>query len=104
MPGHGPTGDKTAVRDIREYLIFVRDEGTACYNAGLTWDEAAWEVGRKGFDSWLDRERVVVNVARLYAELSGGAGPVREEMMEQMLRYRAGASCPHDGPCACHPA
>lgn len=104
VPGHGPTGDKTAVRDIREYLIFVRDEGTACYNAGLTWDEAAWEVGRKGFDSWLDRERVVVNVARLYAELSGGAGPDREEMMEQMLRYRAGASCPHDGPCACHPA
>ena len=103
VPGHGPVGDKAAVRNLRAYLVHIRDAAKACYDAGLPWDEAAYEVGYAAFDSWLDRERVVANVANVYQELSGGRiAPTVNEIMAQMLRYRHGATCPHEGPCACH--
>ncbi len=103
VPGHGAVCGKDAVRGLRDYLVQVRDQATAAYMAGLTWDEAAYEVGYAEFDSWLDRERVVANVANVYKELSGGrVDPSREDIMAQMLRYRHGAECPHDGPCECH--
>jgi glyoxylase-like metal-dependent hydrolase (beta-lactamase superfamily II) len=103
VPGHGPVGDKAAVRDLRRYLVYVRDAATARFKADMPWDEAAWDIGMEGFDSWLDRERVVANVANIYRDLSAGRiNPTRPEIMRQMLRYRRGAACAHDGPCACH--
>ena len=103
VPGHGPVGDKAAVRGLRDYLTHIRDETALRYKAGLPWDEAAYDVGYEAFDSWMDRERVVANVAAVYGELSGGKiQPTMEEIMNQMLRYRHGAECPHDEPCACH--
>lgn len=103
VPGHGPVGDKAAVREIRRYLVHVRDASTARFDAGLPWDEAAWDIGMETFDSWLDRERVVANVAAVYRDLSAGRiAPNRAEILHQMLRYRRGAACAHDGPCACH--
>lgn len=103
VPGHGPVGDKAAVHALRDYLTQVRDAAMACYDAGLSWDEAAYEVGYDQFDSWLDRERVVANVANVYREISGGAvDPSVDQIMGQMLRYRHGATCPHDGSCGCH--
>ena len=103
VPGHGPIGDKKAVHDLHDYLVTIRDGTKACYDAGLPWDEAAYEVGYDAFDSWMDRERVVANVANIYQELSGGkVAPTVDEIMAQMLRYRHGAECPHDGPCGCH--
>jgi cyclase len=103
VPGHGPVGDKAAVQRLKDYLTHVRDAAKACFDAGLSWEEAAYEVGYEAFDSWLDRERVVANVANVYKDLSGGAvAPTPNEIMAQMLRYRHGATCAHDGPCACH--
>jgi glyoxylase-like metal-dependent hydrolase (beta-lactamase superfamily II) len=103
VPGHGPVGDKAAVQALKDYLTHIRDATRACYDAGLPWDEAAYEVGYDQFDSWMDRERVVANVANIYAELSGGTvTPTQDEIMTQMLRYRHGATCPHEGQCECH--
>lgn len=103
VPGHGPVGDKAAVQGLKDYLTHIRDAAKACYDAGLPWDEAAYEVGYDQFDSWMDRERVVANVANIYQELSSGKiAPTQEEIMSQMLRYRHGATCPHEGPCGCH--
>ncbi|WP_163849087.1 MBL fold metallo-hydrolase [Pseudooceanicola aestuarii] len=103
VPGHGPVGDKKAVQDLRAYLVSVDEQARACHAAGLGWEEAAWQVGYDAFDSWLDRERVVANVANVYREVSKGAiDPSVEDIMTQMLRYRRGAECAHDGPCGCH--
>lgn len=105
VPGHGPISDKTAVRGLRDYFTHILAETKACYEAGLGWEEAAFEVGYANFDSWLDRERVVANVATIYAELSGGRiAPARDDVLRQMLRYSRGATCPHDEPCNCHKA
>lgn len=102
VPGHGPVSDKTCVQGLRDYFTHIMGETRKCHEAGLPWDEAAFEVGYASFDSWIDRERVVANVATIYRELSGGAvNPPLEEVLRQMMRYSRGADCPHDGPCGC---
>jgi len=103
VPGHGAICGKDEVQGLRDYLAHVQTEATKAHAAGLAWDEAAYEVGYDAFDSWLDRERIVANVANVYREITNGAvNPTREEIMHQMLRYRHGAECPHDGDCGCH--
>jgi glyoxylase-like metal-dependent hydrolase (beta-lactamase superfamily II) len=102
VPGHGAVCGKPEVQALRDYLTHVETETTKAHEAGLTWEEAAYEVGYDAFDSWLDRERIVANVANVYRTLSGGrVDPTKDEIMAQMLRYRHGAECPHDGPCGC---
>lgn len=102
VPGHGPIRDLSVVRDLHQYFTYVRDAASARFDAGQPWDEAAWDIGLEAFDSWLDRERIVANVANVYGELSGGAiAASREEILGAMLRHRHGAACPHEGPCGC---
>lgn len=99
VPGHGPIGGKDAVRALRDYLIHVRDAATKRYEAGMDWREAAWDIGMAEYDSWLDRERVVANVANVYRELSGGqVAPARPEILAMMCRYRGRVPTP-DTPC-----
>ena len=94
--------DKKAVQGLRDYFTHILAETKKCYEAGLSWEEAAFEVGYANFDSWLDRERVVANVATIYRELSGGkVDPAQEDVLRHMLRYSAGAKCPHDEACGC---
>lgn len=103
VPGHGAVSDKSSVQGLRDYFTHILAETTKCYEAGLTWQDAAFEVGYASFDSWLDRERVVANVATIYRDLSGGkVNPEQPEVLTQMLRYSRGATCPHDAPCGCH--
>lgn len=103
VPGHGPVGDRRAVQDMRDYLVFTRDETKKRYDAGMNHADAAWDIAFDAFDSWIDRERVVVNVAQIYRELSGGRiNPERSDLLKLMGRYRAGAKTPHDAPaCSC---
>ncbi|WP_136634755.1 MBL fold metallo-hydrolase [Pseudooceanicola onchidii] len=102
VPGHGPVSDKSCVKGLRDYFTHILAETTKCYEAGLGWEEAAFEVGYANFDSWLDRERVVANVATIYRDLSGGKiNPAQEDVLRHMMRYSAGAKCPHDDACSC---
>ncbi len=73
VPGHGPITDAHGARQVREYLAFVRDGARSRYDAGLTVAEAARELHAElgGYASWLDAERVVVNVDTLYREFAG---------------------------------
>jgi glyoxylase-like metal-dependent hydrolase (beta-lactamase superfamily II) len=102
VPGHGPISGPKELREMRDYLVMIRDGCAARYEAGLAWDEAAYDLARETSDDWLDRERIVANVATVYRELSGGAvDPPKDEIFRQMLRFRAGAVCPHDTACGC---
>jgi glyoxylase-like metal-dependent hydrolase (beta-lactamase superfamily II) len=103
VPGHGAVTDKKAVQELRDYFTHIQAETKTCFDAGLPWQEAAYEVGFAAFDSWLDRERVVANVATIYRDLSGGTvNPEQPEVLAEMLRYSRGATCAHDAPCDCH--
>jgi glyoxylase-like metal-dependent hydrolase (beta-lactamase superfamily II) len=73
VPGHGPISDKTAVRELRSYLTILAEATRSRFEAGMSWTEAAEEIVADHFRHWLDRERIFINVASLYRQLSDGA-------------------------------
>jgi cyclase len=66
VPGHGPLTDLAGVRDVADYLRFVRDGVEARFQAGMGPLEASRDldlaVNGTRFAGWHDRERLVVTV------------------------------------------
>jgi cyclase len=71
IPGHGPMTDKAGVRRVREYLTYVHEQARGRYDAGMSAFEAAKDIDMRAFETWGDKERIVVNVDTIYRELSG---------------------------------
>ena len=69
VPGHGPITDPDGIRAVRGYLVHVADQAEAAYRKGLSWSEAADTIDLDEYATWLDAERVVVNVYQRYREL-----------------------------------
>jgi 2-keto-4-pentenoate hydratase/2-oxohepta-3-ene-1,7-dioic acid hydratase in catechol pathway/glyoxylase-like metal-dependent hydrolase (beta-lactamase superfamily II) len=69
VPGHGPITDPDGIRAVRGYLAHVAEQTEAAYRKGLSWAEAADTIDLGEYASWLDAERVVVNVYQRYREL-----------------------------------
>jgi glyoxylase-like metal-dependent hydrolase (beta-lactamase superfamily II) len=88
VPGHGPVTDKEGPRQVRRYLEYVRDQAAERRGAGMAAFEAALDIDLGEFGEWLDRERIVVNVDSIYAELDPAyerANPV--ELLTRMGSY-----------------
>ena len=66
VPGHGPLTDVDGVREVADYLRFVRDGVEERFTAGLSPLDASREldlaVNGTRFAGWTDRERLVVTV------------------------------------------
>ncbi len=89
VPGHGPIADKAAVREFKAYLEYIAAEARRHFDNGLPFEEAARKIGFDRFASWLDPERIVINVASLYREFSGSKAPLdRMILFAGMKRYR----------------
>src|SRR5271167_4443919 len=69
VPGHGPITDPDGIRAVRGYLAHVDEQAEAAYRKGLSWAEAANGIDLGEYATWLDAERVVVNVYQRYREL-----------------------------------
>jgi 2-keto-4-pentenoate hydratase/2-oxohepta-3-ene-1,7-dioic acid hydratase in catechol pathway len=69
VPGHGPVTDPDGIRAVRGYLAHVDEQAEAAYRRGLSWAEAADTIDLGEYATWLDAERVVVNVYQRYREL-----------------------------------
>jgi 2-keto-4-pentenoate hydratase/2-oxohepta-3-ene-1,7-dioic acid hydratase in catechol pathway/glyoxylase-like metal-dependent hydrolase (beta-lactamase superfamily II) len=69
VPGHGPVTDPDGIRGVRGYLAHVAEQAEAAYRKGLPWAEAADTIDLGEYATWLDAERVVVNVYQRYREL-----------------------------------
>lgn len=69
VPGHGPVSDPGGIRAVRGYLAHVAEQAEAAYRKGLSWAEAADTIDLGEYATWLDAERVVVNVYQRYREL-----------------------------------
>ncbi|OBI50394.1 fumarylacetoacetate hydrolase family protein [Mycobacterium sp. E787] len=69
VPGHGPVTDPDGIRAVRGYLVHVAAHAEAAHRKGLSWAEAADTIDLGEYASWLDAERVVVNVYQRYREL-----------------------------------
>lgn len=71
VPGHGPICGPEGAREMRDYLIFVRDESRRCFEAGLSVEEAALRIDPGPYAAWAESERIVFSVDRAYREFRG---------------------------------
>ncbi len=72
VPGHGPITDRDGVVRMRDYLVFIDQEARKRFDAGLSVEEAAFDIALSDYSSWEGAERIVVNVNSLYQEYKGG--------------------------------
>lgn len=71
VPGHGPITDKAGVRKVQAYLRYIDGEARKRFNAGLSVRDAAHDIALGDYASWIDSERIAVNVDTLYREYRG---------------------------------
>jgi cyclase len=75
VPGHGPITDRHGVAEVKGYLQYIYDEAQKRYQAGMSAFDAARDIPLERYATWTDGERIAVNVATIYRELSGDQSP-----------------------------
>ena len=75
VPGHGPLTDKSGIAAMLRYLELLSAEARARYDAGMSVEEAARDICLDEFKSWIDAERIYVNVHTLYRDFAGDREP-----------------------------
>jgi len=71
VPGHGPLCGLEGLREMRDYLRYVRAEAARCFADGLSVVEACKRIDLGPYNGWTEPERLVFNVARAYRECRG---------------------------------
>jgi cyclase len=89
VPGHGPITTKNGVAQVKLYLETLSHEARQRYDAGMSYQEAALDISLGVFDSWGDRERLMVNCATLYREFGSSHQAEIAELFASMAQYRA---------------
>ena len=72
VPGHGPITDKQGIAAMKGYFEYIETQTRKRYDAGMSIIEAANDISLADYSSWGDAERIVINVASLYRDFSGG--------------------------------
>jgi glyoxylase-like metal-dependent hydrolase (beta-lactamase superfamily II) len=90
VPGHGPLTDIQGVAAMREYLVYIRDEAHRRYEAGMPAAEAARDIALDDYSSWLDAERIVVNVHTLYRGFGDSTPPPNTVELFTLMAELAG--------------
>jgi len=75
VPGHGPVGGKSDLKDMRDYLALLLEAARRGADAGISAGRTAAQLDLGKYASWTDPDRVAVNMARIYSELKGSIGP-----------------------------
>jgi glyoxylase-like metal-dependent hydrolase (beta-lactamase superfamily II) len=92
VPGHGPVAGPDAVREMKAYFEYLYEEARDRHAEGMTALQAARSLSLGRWVDWRQRERLVVNVANIYRELSGDPEPLNPlsafEQMAEMARSR----------------
>jgi cyclase len=101
VPGHGPVTGPEVIDEVLGYLYFVRVVAEQGRAAGLSPLEAARAVSLGRYAEWSDPERIVGNLHRAYADLSGAGqqrgGPIDAlAALADMVTYNGGR------PLTCH--
>jgi cyclase len=85
VPGHGPITDKAGVRELRDYLVYVRAEAEAAFHAGVPVRDAAARIDLSPYAGWNNPERVVMLVDAVHRRLAGDeSGPDRLALLAAM--------------------
>jgi len=73
VPGHGPICGVEGLREMREYLVYVRSEAQRFFAAEVSAIDAAKRIDLGPYAGWTQPERLIFNVERAYRELRGEA-------------------------------
>ncbi|MCC6766845.1 MAG: MBL fold metallo-hydrolase [Deltaproteobacteria bacterium] len=71
VPGHGPLSGLEGPREMRAYLVYVREESRRHFEAGRSEIEAAKRIDLGPYAGWTEPERLLFNVERAYREFRG---------------------------------
>ncbi|MBV1876566.1 MAG: MBL fold metallo-hydrolase [Pseudomonadales bacterium] len=77
VPGHGPVTDVAGVKQVQQYLAYIDVEARRRYDAGMSVRDAAMDIALTDYDSWIDGERIAINVDTLFREYAGNTEPPR---------------------------
>ncbi|MBM7518584.1 MBL fold metallo-hydrolase [Nocardioides nitrophenolicus] len=72
VPGHGPVIPAARIHEVRDYLVFVEDEATRRYEAGMSPEDAMRDIALGRFDALDEKGRIAQNVLAVYYELDPG--------------------------------
>lgn len=90
VPGHGPLAEKAAVQELKAYFEYLYEQAALRRSEGMSALQAARSMALDRWADWGERERLVVNIASIYAELSGDAEPPGPlEAFQQMAELAA---------------
>jgi cyclase len=92
VPGHGPLADQDAVRELKAYFEYLYEQARACHAAGMTPLQAARSIALDRWAQWGEAERLVVNIATIYRELSEDPEPLNPLAAFQQMAELARAS------------
>ncbi len=92
VPGHGPLAGPDAVAELKAYFEYLYAQARACHAEGMTALQAARAISLDRWADWGERERLFVNIANVYTELSGDREPLNPlaafEGMAELARSR----------------
>jgi cyclase len=92
VPGHGPLAGLADVRELRAYFEYLYEQARSAHADGLTALQAARRISIDRWAQWGEAERLVVNVATIFGELSGGGPPNPLEAFQQMAELALGTA------------
>src|SRR5262245_13398569 len=94
VPGHGPIGAKSDLRQMRDYLALVRREAKKRFDAEMPEEAAAHDIKLGVYASWREAERILPNVMRCYQEFRNETDQELDvkAMIEGMERLRGGST------------
>ncbi len=90
VPGHGAPCDHELITTVVGYLEFVLDTARQGIEAGLAPLDLAQQTDLGRYDGWLDRERIVGNLHRAYADLGARDGVDLLAALKDMVTFNGG--------------
>ena len=84
------------MRDLKSYFEYIASEARRHFDNGVPSEVAAQKISLDRFASWLDPERMIINVASLYREFSAKEAAGAMPLFAAMKRWRDRAGHGHD--------
>ncbi len=75
VPGHGPLADQRAVAEVKMYFEYLYAQARERHSAGMNPVQAARSISLDRWAQWGERERLAVNLATIFRELSADLEP-----------------------------
>jgi cyclase len=92
VPGHGPPSALSAVLELKAYFEYLYEQARVRHGEGMTPLQAARSLSLDRWADWGEGERLVVNIANIYAELDGDTEPLNPLAAFQQMAELAAAS------------